>query len=308
MHKLKVPPVSIVLVLALLLAAGPSMNVFAQPLGATDPGLGTAANASILSATLLTNTGSSSTNIDVDVYPLAQVAPVGLLIGGAFHSADGVAQQVQADALAADLNMLGQALTSNQGPALDGLTLVPGVYDIGAGQLNGGVLTLDGPGIYIFRASSSLVSSGSINFINGARACDLYWHVQTLATINGSSFAGTIIAGSGIHFGNSVTLDGRALAIGGDVTLINNTITGPSCAAVTPIDTPVGTPVGTAVVGISTTTVVPTTEQETTVRALPNTGGAPIRNEEFPWSLVIIGGFTTIALVFGIRTFRRTRS
>jgi hypothetical protein len=79
--------------------------------------------------------------------------------------------------------------------------------------------------------TSDLISSGSIVLTNGARACDVYWQVNTLASINGSSFAGTIIAGTGVHFGNGVALDGRALALGGDVTLLNNTISGPTCAA-----------------------------------------------------------------------------
>ena len=74
------------------------------------------------------------TSMDVDVSPLSQVQPVGLLVGGAFHSADGVAAGGLSDATAAGLNIMGQPLTSNQGPALDGLTLVAGVYDIGAGR------------------------------------------------------------------------------------------------------------------------------------------------------------------------------
>jgi len=323
-----------IILLMLLSWAGPSLDVSAaRPLAASDPGLGTAANASILSTTLLTNAGSSSTNRDVDVSPLSQVQPAGLTVGGAFHSADGVAAAVLADAGAADGNMLGQPLTSNLG-ALDGLTLVSGVYDIGAGQLNGGVLTLDGPGFYVFRASSSLVSSGSINFINGARACDLYWHVASLATINGSSFAGTIIAGTGVHFGDSVTLDGRALAINGDVTLINDTITGPSCAAPptntpTPTVTPTVTPTATVTLGLGTPSVTPTVTPTITttpglgtpsatspsptrtrlpvVTGLPNTGGAPIQNRDFPGSLAIVGSFSAIALFLGIQAYRRAR-
>jgi hypothetical protein len=43
------------------------------------------------------------------------------------------------------------------------------------------------------------------------------------------------------------------------------------------------------------------------VTGLPSTGGAPIRNEDFPWSLlVIVGGFSAIALVLGVREYRRT--
>jgi len=37
-------------------------------------------------------------------------------------------------------------------------------------------------------------------------------------------------AGTGVHFGANVTLNGSALAIGGDVTMISDTISGPSCA------------------------------------------------------------------------------
>jgi hypothetical protein len=66
----------------------------------------------------------------------------------------------------------------------------------------------------------------------------VYWQVNTLATINGSSFTGTIIAGTGVHFGDSVALDGRALALGGDVTLLNNTISGPACATPPSVPTP----------------------------------------------------------------------
>jgi hypothetical protein len=42
---------------------------------------------------------------------------------------------------------------------------------------------------------------------------------------------GTIIAGTSITFGDGASLDGRALALTGNVTLINNSISGPSCAA-----------------------------------------------------------------------------
>jgi hypothetical protein len=297
MNKLKFVTISIIMLL-LLSMASPSMNVFAGPLAAaSDPGLGTAASASILATTGVTNSGTSSTNADVDVSPFSQVQPVGLLVGGAFHSADGVAAGVLADATAAGLNILGQPLTSNQGPALDGLTLVSGVYDIGAGRLNGGVLTLNGPGVYIFRASSDFVTSGTVSLINGARACDVYWRVDSLATINGSSFVGTIIAGTGVHFGDSVTLDGRALAINGDVTLLNDTITGPTCAVAPTAVAPTAVPEETTTTNNNTTTKV---------KALPNTGGAPIRDDSFPWSLALIGGIGTVALVLGVRKYLRT--
>ncbi|KKR22395.1 MAG: hypothetical protein UU40_C0015G0026 [Candidatus Uhrbacteria bacterium GW2011_GWD2_41_121] len=208
---------------------------------ATDPGLGVASTFSIIAQTAITGTGTISGDVGLNSTGAGITALTDSVVGGTIYSTDGVAPgleilnpAVQANLSTANGNISSQGSDGSIGPVLDGLTITPGVYDIGAGRLNGGVLTLDGSGIYIFRASSDLVSSGSINFINGARACEVYWKVNTLATINGSSFAGTIIAGTGVHFGSGVTLDGRALALGGDVTLLNNTISGPSCATPAP--------------------------------------------------------------------------
>jgi hypothetical protein len=223
---------SLTLVLSI---AGPN-TTFA----ATDPGLGAAATFSVIAQTAITGTGTISGNVGLNSTGVGITALTSGNVSGIIYSTDGLSPSaailsptVQANLSSANGNLSGQGSTASIGPTLDGLTITTGVYDIGAGRLNGGVLTLDGPGIYILRASSDLVSSGSINLINGARACDVYWQVSSLATINGSSFVGTIIAGTGVHFGANVTLNGRALALGGDVTLSNTTISGPTC--VTPV-------------------------------------------------------------------------
>lgn len=202
---------------------------------ATAPSLGVAASFSVLGSSAVTNTGTTTVSGDLGVSPGTSITNGGVLtISGATHNNDVTSIQAHTDAGTADGTMLSQGSTGSVGPALDGLNLVPGVYDIGAGRLNGGVLILNGQGVYIFRASSDFVSSGSISFTNGARACDLYWDVQTQATINGTSFAGTIVAGSGVVFGSGVSLDGRALVFGGTgpVTMIGDTISGPSCASI----------------------------------------------------------------------------
>lgn len=221
-----------ILSIALMLGIINPITAFA----ATDPVLGAAATFSVIAQTAITGTGTISGNVGLNSTGAGITALTGAMVGDTIYSTDGVAPGlaifapvVQANLSTANGNISAQAPTASIGPVLDGLVITPGVYDIGAGRLNGGVLTLDGSGIYIFRASSDLVSSGSINLINGARACDVYWQVNTLANINGSSFVGTIIAGTGVHFGANVSLDGRALALGGDVTLINSTISGPTC-------------------------------------------------------------------------------
>lgn len=232
---------SIITVLAAsLVTAAFSLAGPATAFASTDPGLGTAATFSILAQTAITGTGTISGNVGINSTGAGITGLTTGNVAGIIYSTDGVAPSVaspfldpavQANASTANSNMSAQSSTGSIGPALDSLVLSTGVYDIGAGRLNGGVLTLNGPGTYILRASSDFISSGSINLTNGARACDVYWQVNTLATINGSSFVGTIIAGTGVHFGSNVALNGRALAIGGDVTMINNTISGPTCAA-----------------------------------------------------------------------------
>jgi len=227
-----------VFTIALALSLTGPIVVFA----ATDPGLGAAASFSIIGQTAITNVPTSVISGSVGLNA-AGTNYAGLNtseVAGTIYDTNGTGPDgatailpanVQANlSTAYTTNIPGQGTNGSIGPVLDGLTVTPGVWDIGAGRLNGGVLTLDGAGIYIFRATSDLISSGSINLTNGARACDVYWRVQTLATINGSSFTGTILAGTGVHFGANVTLNGRALAVGGDVTLISDTISGPTCA------------------------------------------------------------------------------
>jgi hypothetical protein len=208
----------------------PVSKVFA----ATTPNLGQAGSFSILGFESVTNANLSTISGDIGVWSGSSITGLdSITIGGATHTTDSVAEQAQTDASAATSNLLSQANTGGTLGALDSLVLVPGVYDMGEGLLNGGVLTLDGAGVYIFRTTSTLVSSGSINLINGARACDVFWYVESAATINGSSFVGTIFAKTGIHFGAGVRLNGRALAIGADVVMDSNTVTGPTCTTVT---------------------------------------------------------------------------
>jgi len=242
---------SLVLVFALTLTGGGAM---AAPLAATAPGLGEAANYSALGKAGVTNTGNSvlSGNVGADSsitgFPPGTAA--GMIIAPAVN-------QAEADASTADLALTAQAGgATNAGPDLTGANLVPGVYSVGSALLSG-ALTLNGPGVYIFLADA-LTSSGSVSLTNGATACDVFWHVTSSASITGGSFVGTIIAGTSITFGDAVSLDGRALALTGNVTLINDHIFGPSCAAGS-----TGTATATSTTSAATATVGSTTEAAT---------------------------------------------
>jgi hypothetical protein len=75
-----------------------------------------------------------------------------------------------------------------------------------------------------------------VNLINGAQPCNVFWQVGSSATLGTTtSFVGNILALSSVTLNNGVTLDGRALARNGSVTLINDTISSAQCA--TPVTT-----------------------------------------------------------------------
>ncbi len=78
-------------------------------------------------------------------------------------------------------------------------------------------------------------SASNIKLINGAQASHVFWQVGSSATLGtGSSIAGTIMALASITVTTGVTIEGRALALNGAVTLDTNTITtdpDPSTAA-----------------------------------------------------------------------------
>lgn len=113
-------------------------------------------------------------------------------------------------------------------------TVTPGVYLVGATTLNG-TLTLNGAGVYIFRSDSSISVSdaGTMVLTGGACASDVFWQIPISMTIsNAAHIEGTIIAKTGnITFADSASLKGRALAHTA-ITMINNIITEPVCAAV----------------------------------------------------------------------------
>jgi hypothetical protein len=137
-------------------------------------------------------------------------------------------------------------LSAAGGPAtlipdqLAGQNRGPGTYSLGAANLaSGGVLTLTGAGIYIFRVASSLttISTSNISLLSGARSCDIFWQVGSSATLGGDTFAGNVVALTGVNsMGPDAELEGRLLTTTpGSVTLAGqNTITIPSCAAAVP--------------------------------------------------------------------------
>jgi hypothetical protein len=180
----------------------------------------------------VSNTGSSVITGSVGVWPAASITgfPPGLIVPGtgSLNIGDAVAQQAQTDTTAAYLALAG-LVSAPVLPALGGQSLTPGVYNAGAATLTG-TLTLNGPGLYVIQATSLTTASGPgasvVNLIGGATPCDVWWQIGSSAAIGTfSAVQGNILALTSITLGTSATLQGRALARNGTVTLDGNAVT-----------------------------------------------------------------------------------
>ena len=109
------------------------------------------------------------------------------------------------------------------GGNIGGLNLVPGLYKFDTTALiTGSDVTLTGgpDDVWIFQIGTDLQVGSGIEVIlaGGAQARNIFWQVGTSATLDtGSSFKGTILAGQSITMNTTSSLEGRALAITGQV-------------------------------------------------------------------------------------------
>jgi hypothetical protein len=322
MQKFKVRSISIILFITLVLA-GPSFDVTARQLAAISPDLGAAASYSVLAGSIVTNTGPTTMPGDLGISPSIGVPPhyTGFPPGvvgppGTIHDADAHAAAAQADATAA-FTFLDQGCDTTYAGVQD-LTLVsplgPGTYCADAFILTGN-LTLSGSGVWIFKSAATLTTSSNSS-VTGGDPCNVWWRLVSSGTIGtGTTFIGNILALTDIALQTGATLDGRALAQTGQVTLDSNIITGPICATqatdtpAAPTDTPAPTDIAppTADTPAPTEdTPAPTDTLLPVVTGLPGTGGAPIRNDGSSLGLLIAGGFSALALILGFRAYRKT--
>jgi hypothetical protein len=245
----------------LSLVAGTTLVGFANPAAAAEAkvNLGTAAPYSVLGSASVTNTGPSVLSGDVGLSPGSALSgfPPGVALGTT-HVNDANASQAQTDLVTGYNDAAGRTSTATVSGDLGGQTLVGGVYSSASTMALTGTLTLDAQGnrdtVFIFQVGSALTtaSSSSVSLLNGAQACNVFWQVGSSATLGTTSaFVGSIIALTSVTVTTGATVEGRALARSGSVTLDSNTFTTPGCL------TGSATTTTTTAVAGTTTTAVP---------------------------------------------------
>lgn len=219
-------------------------------LGAQPPvGLGTADSFAVLAGSTVTNTGPSVINGDLGLHPGTAIPgfPPGT-VNGTIHATDAVANQAKIDLVTAYDDAAGRLPALAIPADLGGLTLTAGVYKSSSSLGLTGALTLDAQGnpdsVFVFQAGSTLTtaSASRVNLINGAQACNVFWQVGSSATLGTTTnFSGAILAMQSITMNNGVTVQGRAFARNGAVTLINDNISAARCTTPTGGTGPGGT-------------------------------------------------------------------
>ncbi len=237
--------------LAVALAIAVAIPATAMAYGPTVD-LGTTEHFAILSGQSITNTGptviTGDAGNDVGLHPGMLAAITGFpgnvtMTGGQLYAGDsdpGAALQAKNDLVTAYNDAAGRtpalAIAGNE---LANTTLTSGVYAAGPGvlYLSSGTLTLDAEGdpnaVFIIQASSGLtIASGTtVNLINGARYCRVFWVVPSDATIEtDATFVGHIFAMNSIFVRTGATIQGQLLARNGSVVLDTNTITNGLCS------------------------------------------------------------------------------
>lgn len=189
----------------------------------------------LLAGSAVTNTGATSVTGDIGLSPGSSIGgfPPGILTGTKYINYS-ISAKAKLDLTALYNDLAGRTSTDivTLSGNIGGLTLTPGLYKSTSSlAISSGDLTFDAGGnstaIFIIQIASSFTTTSGRKVIlsGGALSGNIFWQVGSSATLGTTSvLKGTIIAMQSITFNTGATLDGRALARTGGVTMAGNTI------------------------------------------------------------------------------------
>jgi len=212
-----------------------STTTFAQ----VAPNLGTAATYGAFSgAGAIDNTGLTEVNGDIGTYVGAFTGFPPGVYSGAYHNADAAALAAKDD-LVIGYNSMNDAVhaiefdTALNATMGNGQVLTPRTYGREDLTTIDGELTFDAKGnadaIFIvkIRAALNVAANSKILLAGGAQSKNIYWAVDgAVSILDNTDFKGTIVANGAIHLYGGSSLDGRALAVVGAITLASNFVSG----------------------------------------------------------------------------------
>ena len=229
-HTLAATPLKSLLTLAFAIGASlcAAVPASAAPIFGRD-----LASFAVLGAAGVTNVATSVIGGNLGSAPNASTGGGYVFTAGSLQPNTAAAQQAQLDLDAATLTINSMGPGTLLGADLTG-TINPGVYTVPAGGSNlSGDLILDGGGsnsaVWVFVFPSTLITSSTSNVFvtnvgDGANV-GIYWSVGSAATLNGTTFAGNVLAHDLISSDGNLTLGcGRLLSATSQVTLIQDSI------------------------------------------------------------------------------------
>ena len=201
--------------------------------------LGTAKPFVVLGGQSVSNTGPSVLNGDLGVSPGTSLPGFGspAVVNGATHNNDAVAAQAQQDLTTAYNVAAAEPSSDLTGQDLGGLRLTAGAYGYTSSAQLTGTVTFDAENDpnaqFVIKVASALTtaSASSVQVINGANPCNIYWQIGSSATLGSTTaFKGNVMALTSISLNNGASVIGRLLARNGSISLINNVLDASQCS------------------------------------------------------------------------------